>query len=244
VNDLNTHYETYKQVQGEKAYTMEKWRNTSRVRNLIQMVQKCAPEGSRVLDIGCGDMYLAKELPQYDWVGIDLAPNMSNERAIKQDLMQVPYPFKDHDFDLVICSEVLEHVWDLRKVHNEVKRLLKPGGRYIISTPNFDNIDHVLTAFRPILFDDREPHFFEHIRQYNLPVHKKFLEKAGFKVLGVTGADCHYVEFFSTARIVLRQALADGFGLKLDQTTVDQLIGQMFPTYDHTIMIVSEHGDH
>jgi len=45
-------------------------------------------------------------------------------------------PFKDNIFDLVTCSEVLEHIAEPKKALKEMYRVLKPGGRLLISTPN------------------------------------------------------------------------------------------------------------
>jgi len=46
-------------------------------------------------------------------------------------------PFKDHFFDLVICSEVLEHITDHRSAISEITRVLKPGRDMVISVPRY-----------------------------------------------------------------------------------------------------------
>src|SRR5207253_88977 len=47
-------------------------------------------------------------------------------------------PFKDASFDCVICSEVIEHVPADEKVFSELLRVLEPGGRLILGTPDYD----------------------------------------------------------------------------------------------------------
>lgn len=243
MNDLITHYENYKKTHGPAAYRMTDAKDTSRVRFLQEYLVQFVKPGGKVLDIGCGDMYLAKSLPQFTWVGIDIAPDMSDGRAVKHDLMTNPYPLPTAEYDAIVCSEVLEHVWDLRRVHVEAKRLLKRDGHYIISTPNFDNIDYMLSHHRPLLFDENYSHHFEHIRQYNYEVHERLLKQAGFKVKDYTGCDAHYVKFFEKPRNVLYNYFTHVLKLPITQATVDQLLGKAFSLNDHTIMLVSTHAN-
>ena len=44
-------------------------------------------------------------------------------------------PFKDNSFDLIVCSEVLEHLHEYNDAIKEMKRVLKPGGKFFASVP-------------------------------------------------------------------------------------------------------------
>ena len=46
-------------------------------------------------------------------------------------------PFQDNELDVVICSEVLEHLEDYNKAIQEIHRVLKPGGYFLASVPSF-----------------------------------------------------------------------------------------------------------
>ena len=46
-------------------------------------------------------------------------------------------PFKDNFFDLVICSEVLEHIHDHKAAVSEIVRVLKPGKNLVVSVPRY-----------------------------------------------------------------------------------------------------------
>ena len=46
-----------------------------------------------------------------------------------------PLPFADGSFDLVVCTETLEHVRDLQLLLSEIRRVLEPGGRLAVTTP-------------------------------------------------------------------------------------------------------------
>lgn len=102
--------------------------------------------GKRVLDAGCGAGYGAAELAHVasSVVGADIAaeavsfarehyplPNLRFEQA---SCTALPHP--DGGFDLVVAFEVIEHLADWRGLLLEARRLLAPGGQFIVSTPN------------------------------------------------------------------------------------------------------------
>jgi SAM-dependent methyltransferase len=102
--------------------------------------------GKRVLDAGCGAGYGAAELARVaaSVVGADIAsdavvfareqyrnPNLNFEQA---SCTALPHP--DGSFDLVVAFELIEHLADWRSFLQEVRRLLAPGGQFVVSTPN------------------------------------------------------------------------------------------------------------
>ncbi len=113
--------------------------------------------GLRVLDIGCGSGRHIGALYEYDnivSVGVDkntkdLKNKQKRIKVIKQmglvgtnlQLLCVSdagrLPFKDISFDVVICSEVLEHIPDHHTVIREFTRVLKPGGSLAVSAPRY-----------------------------------------------------------------------------------------------------------
>jgi SAM-dependent methyltransferase len=100
------------------------------------------------LDAGCGDgRYLAAldaELPERV-AGVDIAERIletARARVPRADLRQAnleSLPFADGAFDLVLSSQVIEHVLDAPAAVGELSRVLRPGGRLVISTDNADN---------------------------------------------------------------------------------------------------------
>ena len=110
------------------------------------------------LDAGCGDgRYLAAlraDLPERI-AGVDIS-----ERILATASIAVPdaelrqanleaLPFDDDEFDLVLCSQVIEHVLDAPAAVRELARVLRPGGVLILSTDNARNVvSRVLNAPR------------------------------------------------------------------------------------------------
>src|SRR5437870_2897115 len=98
----------------------------------FDMVEHVAEK--RALDIGCRDGYWTKRLEDrgHNVVSIDIEPHY--EKAIVANANQ-KFPFQEHEFDLVWCSEVIEHLNDPSFSVSEMRRILKPGGQMILTTP-------------------------------------------------------------------------------------------------------------
>ncbi len=91
-----------------------------------------------ILDTGCGKGEFVDEMNKrgYKCIGCDIAPKRKG--IIKVDLNK-PLPFKSEVFDAVTCFHVLEHLKEPLKFIEEVRRILKPRGIFIIATPHFMN---------------------------------------------------------------------------------------------------------
>jgi len=104
--------------------------------------------GTRALDLGCGTGYGAAALAQIalEVVGVDIA-----EEAVAYAVKNFPLPnatfFQssatsvaeaDASFDLITAFEIIEHITDWREMLKEARRLLRPNGVFLVSTPNVD----------------------------------------------------------------------------------------------------------
>lgn len=101
------------------------------------------PDGSKVLDVGCNSgelMLMLKEAKGCDVTGIDLSETAL--KIAKEKDLDVFYadaediPFRNKTFDVVIVREVLSHILDPQKALKEIRRVLKPGGFLLGSTPH------------------------------------------------------------------------------------------------------------
>ncbi|MCK4661490.1 MAG: methyltransferase domain-containing protein [Bacteroidales bacterium] len=100
---------------------------------------------------------------------------------IKMDVHDIP--FKDNEFDVIMCNHVLEHVEDDDKVMREFLRVLKPGGWGIFQVPIDWNNEKTYEDAAITSPKEREKHFGQkdHLRLYGLDFSER-LTKAGFKV--------------------------------------------------------------
>lgn len=91
--------------------------------------------GKRGLDIGCRDGYWSDRLKTkgYFMTSLDLNPQYIG--AITHNA-EDNLPFDNKSFDLVWCTEVIEHLHNPKRLLNEIDRVLKPDGQVILTTPN------------------------------------------------------------------------------------------------------------
>lgn len=128
----------------------------SRVQRVLPLVGRAG----HVLDIACLDGTLgAQFLALGNTVtGIDAsAPAIAKarERGIDARLgnLEEPLPFPDQAFDLVFAGEIVEHIFDIDQLIAEMRRVLKPDGRLVITTPNLAALGR-----RLLLLANRNPH--------------------------------------------------------------------------------------
>jgi SAM-dependent methyltransferase len=153
--------------------------------------------GSRILDAGCGTgrhLFEAYRFEDAQVVGVDL--NWEDLRKARYTLYTMGeasrgswavsradatrLPFRDASFDLVICSEVLEHVPDNHAAVAELVRVLKPGKDLVVSVPRYLP-ERICWA----LSEDYHNEPGGHIRIYRKKEIKGLLESAGLRCWGV-----------------------------------------------------------
>lgn len=106
---------------------------------------------------------------------------------IRYEIGEDPLPFKNKSFDCVVAGEIFEHVFHLRKLLKEVKRVLKKGGYLVMTTPNSVSLvdrAKVLIGKLPTncaTGDCIEDH--GHVRDFNWDMARRYLREAGFKIV-------------------------------------------------------------
>jgi 2-polyprenyl-3-methyl-5-hydroxy-6-metoxy-1,4-benzoquinol methylase len=139
----------------------------------MDRVQTLAGKPGRLLDMGCGTgtfLHLARERG-WDVAGTELSPDgakaaaASGLQVFTGEVWEAGFP--PETFDVVTCWHVIEHVSDPRRVVEEFFRILRPGGRCMLATPNLDDrifrVAYLLArGRRPLLYqaDEREVHLY------------------------------------------------------------------------------------
>jgi SAM-dependent methyltransferase len=106
-------------------------------RNLDRHVRTFAGRlDGRILDIGCGTKPYRHYFKSTDYVGLEIA-GRDHDPAVLADAVYDGdvLPFDDARFDGVVLFQVLEHVFEPERLLSEIARVLRPGGRLLITVP-------------------------------------------------------------------------------------------------------------
>ena len=87
----------------------------------------------KILDVGCGANKTEGA------IGLDHNPRTAAD--VIHDLGEVPYPFPENEFDLVVSNHVVEHLPDVMGFITELYRITRPGGHIRLLTPHYTNAD-------------------------------------------------------------------------------------------------------
>jgi 2-polyprenyl-6-hydroxyphenyl methylase/3-demethylubiquinone-9 3-methyltransferase len=112
--------------------------------NIINTICKLGTR--RILEIGCAQANVSTLLAErgFETVALDINPNFLTYAMMKYESGRISYvvgsaeslPLQNETFDVVVASEILEHIAFPEKLIRETKRCLRPGGYIIITTPN------------------------------------------------------------------------------------------------------------
>lgn len=145
------------------------------------------PTRGALLDFGSGSGQLLEELHSLGsfetLAGADL---MERPRRLAGDVvwsscdLNQPLPYQDGNFDVIVSSEVIEHLENPRAVTREWSRLLRPGGTLILSTPNCESWRSILS----LMFQGH----FAAFNDLNYPAHVTALVRKDIqRILGEAG---------------------------------------------------------
>ena len=163
----------------------------------MRFVAEHVKPGERVLDVGCGEGRFASELTRRgaSVVGIDVAEEplrRARELHPQLDLRVVagqgPWDLEDSSFDVVWAGEVIEHVADTAAWLSEVRRVLRSGGRLLLSTPAHGRLAMLRLALsRRALAEHFDPRG-EHLRFYSRDSLRELLVDFRFQEIEVRPA--------------------------------------------------------
>jgi ubiquinone/menaquinone biosynthesis C-methylase UbiE len=178
--------------------------HTNRLKRVLESIgvsKDAINHRPKVLDAGCGEGHLIQKIHEkyedFDYHGIDIttiALKKAKERCpygtfIKMDIIAMEYP--SETFDFVICSEVLEHLYEYKKAMKELMRIVKKGGYLIITVPNEPlwTVGRFLLGNKPIKAPDHVNSFTPrkiyrlvkqtHEKEVNLPFKLPFFLSLG-----------------------------------------------------------------
>jgi len=157
-------------------------------------------QGKSAIDIGCGPGYFSRELTTNGWKTLSVDTDSQNIEHTKKhahetltgDALSVLPKLKENQYDLALALEIIEHMPKAqgKLLVSEINRILKPGGKLILSTPNRHSPEGLggyywgekirgwekWTAYDPT-----------HVYIYSASEIVRLIELSGFSVARITG---------------------------------------------------------
>ncbi len=165
------------------------------LRHYVELVIRNTPAQSKILDVGCGNGLSARLLNQadFDVVGTDISPlflaearEWENPRLRYHVCDVLELPFESEAFDLICSNELIEHLPDVETALTEMIRVVRKGGRIVISGPNLCSpliplLDWVSLmagkSGRPVWGETKQQALKQFIRNCRLHIRKRFFTK-------------------------------------------------------------------
>ena len=173
---------------GIKNNLLQRIWHTNKLKNVLALIND---HPNSILDVGCASGWflaqMSKRFPKAKCTGVDAysqaiiygRKKYKSIRLIESDAHNLP--FADDSFDLIVCTEVLEHVLNPKGVLGEMLRVLKKQGTAIIEmdTGNllFNTVWFVWTNLKGKVWKDA------HVHKFNSLKLEKMIEASGF-ILG------------------------------------------------------------
>lgn len=161
-------------------------------KNRLEFLFPKKPLGKKIMDIGCGpcvDIHFL--IADNEVHGIEISDKALSIAKVfgviphKLDLSKIDkLPFDDESFDIIIATDILEHLFSPKNLLLEVQRVLRPDGFAIISVPNhfyWSMRLRILMGNGIVLpFHKSNEWDYFHIRFFTLPSYEKLLNEVGF----------------------------------------------------------------
>jgi ubiquinone/menaquinone biosynthesis C-methylase UbiE len=162
------------------------------------------PVADKLLDVGCGngDFVFSVKEKFTECYGVDISPmriqkahEVSEEMGIAQQLhfescdIDGGFPFSESFFNVVTCVSVLEHVFNPPSTIEEIYRILKPGGSFIVQVPNIAWLPlrfQLLFGTLPLTGGVYSHADWEHLHNFTKSVLCQLLQEKGFTISKVS----------------------------------------------------------
>jgi len=192
----------------------------------FKIMANLVDKNQKILDLGCGSGNFIKVLNRKNKSveGVEISQELvklgqKNGLKIKIADLHQTFPYRNNIFDTITAGEIIEHIHDTDFFLKEIKRILKPNGFLIISTPNIATLGRrlmLLFGINPMI-DTCLENSAGHIRYFTKKSLENILNKHNFEVVNFTSDSINFsnngrfksyflAKIFSTlgARIIIK----------------------------------------
>ena len=165
---------------------------------IIDLIKE-VPE--QILEIGCSSgatgMAIKQKFPSVKYIGIDSNKEVSEIARTRLDKVIVSdiekntldtFGIGKRCFDIIICADILEHLYDPWKILHSLHEYLMPDGKIFASIPNIQYINHIINSIHGNWkYDDNGLLDVTHIRFFTLNEIVKMFNGTGYDITHVSG---------------------------------------------------------
>lgn len=182
-----------------------------RYRFILRKIQELhLPQGAKILDIGVYPPHLFKALENLGYAIFGISSQHEKVKLKNVSILNIEQeklPYKSAEFDLVLMTEVIEHLTVDPNIYlSEIKRVLKPKGYLLITTPNAVHLKNRMkvlfgksSSFPVEQLAETRPHddsiYFRHNREFTMAELERIVQSARMKV-----KDAEYFSAYSPGR--------------------------------------------
>lgn len=179
--------EHYKNILIDYGATFDVSRKGSTYKKIFDL----AGSGNRILDVGYSTGYFGAELKKNGNTvcGVEISDKAAQEAQKRLDgvvngnVETIELPYKEGEFDVIVCADVLEHLFDPSLVLAKLKKYLKANGKVIVVVPN---IAFLMIRIRLLfgIFDYDEKGIMDkgHVRFFTRKTAREMIKRAGFHI--------------------------------------------------------------
>jgi SAM-dependent methyltransferase len=171
----------------------------------VEQILNCTANiRGKVLDIGCFDGFITEKIVNQgdkEVIGMDRlekALEIARKRGLEtvlEDIDNAHIPFPDNYFDCVIAADVFNSIYDADAALEEISRVLKPKGKFILSIPNLVSCGNrllMLFGSAPYNLEVRARTGAGHLRLYTFKTMRLLLEDCQFAIEKMSSTVCAF----------------------------------------------------
>lgn len=173
--------------------------------DIAKVLERDVSRDVKILDVGCGQGLLAKTLKENGFTtisGVDWLPpeKVSFKECLRSystiNLNECEsLGFPKSSFDVIICSDVLEHLENPSRIIRQMTDILKPEGQLVITIPNATNIFQRWRFFltgNSTRYKVEKPNSWGHITFFTSNIMKSLLQRSGLEIFKTYGGGCYH----------------------------------------------------